>query len=110
MWIVAAVDVSSGTEITLATAGARAAPRRHPARRLVTPPTEHVRLLQTLPIAEATVARAKRVHVGFRAVWAIGLAAGPMVVRLAAPLPAIIAGAMLLATVIGATLAARPLE
>jgi hypothetical protein len=109
-WIIAGTLPPWALEVTLATAGALGAYVVLLGRRLMTPPTEHARLLETLPLAPTAVARAKRVHVAFRAVWAIGLATAPLLVRAGALVPVVVAGAILVLTVVGATLAARPLE
>jgi hypothetical protein len=105
LWIVAfSVAEPARTHLTLGGVAALAAYIVLTARRLTLPPTEHPRLLAVLPLATATIARAKIANVAWRALWLAVVGGAPAVWRAGAPpsLAAAIAGVALGGAVIAA--------
>jgi hypothetical protein len=103
LWLVAFLaGEPERTQVVLAGAAALAAYALLAARRLTVPPSEHPRLLATLPLGASAVARAKTAHVAWRAVWAIVVGGAPAVIR--SPRPLVVAGG--LALILAATIAA----
>ena len=109
LWIVA---FSSGepvrTHVTLGGVAALAAYIVLTARRLTIPPTEQPRLLATLPIAPATIVRAKVANVVWRAVWLAVVGGAPAVWR--SPRPMFLALAIAAIAALGAAVAAVTLK